>query len=176
MGEYLTNERQRQYLQSLGASLDSGSYDTVRKPGTAQQLEVVPGQYALGRSKVALVDAAGRQLILASVVQDENGGATVLRHYTRAFINGETVMGTSYRRSQKRRNTIVMFLDAHNRQRFAEVESFTTVMRDGVFLDFVALARVLTSINANFINHGGVLTQAMVNEVNPRFKEVRPPL
>ena len=93
----------------------------------------------LGRSKAGLVTAGQRQLIRERA---ELGQAQVTS-YRRAFLNQETIMGTSYLRCKTSINSVVVYRDENDDPLFLQVHSFHTVQLENGPVTVIALGRTL---------------------------------
>ena len=164
-------EDQLAFVRSLGVSLGSGHYDTQRRPDAKLTRQVHPGLLAVGKPKQRLLSAVQQQqLRTAAGLGDE----AQVSGFRRAFINEETIMGTCYRRSQKRCNSVVAFTGQNPRQ-FAQVHSFHLV-ENGQQFRFLALVRPLLPVQGQFLVPGGDLTQGVAAHFNACFVQVHAPL
>lgn len=154
----------------MGVTIDSGFYQTEKLPDTARQALIFPNHYAIGGRIPNLLNAHNAQ----AVTQMANLGEHAEREgYSRAFIKGQMVMGTSYKRSQKRCNSVVSFLDHHNRTQFLRVHSFH-VVRAGDQVKFLALGKKFIKDNSSFIAPVPAigLTQDRLKVFNDQFTKV----
>jgi len=167
---YLT-DAQKGYVKRLGIKLSSGNYVTERAPDASRVLEIEAFRFVLGRSKATLVTAAQTQEVREFVGAD---AATEVLHWRRAFIGGETIMGTTYARSQKMRNNIVAYLH-NNHIHFAQVHSFHSMIEEGQGT-LVALVRRIERVpNIRFVEPGNGVTLAHLQDFNDSFVQVHFP-
>jgi len=165
------NDRQKEYVASLGVTLSSGEYDLQRRPDAKQVLEVHPHVYVLGKSNRALVTPVqADQIRLAAGVLPQ----TLIRHYRRAFIHEETIMGTTYRRSKMRNNAVVMYIE-QDQMRFGQVHSFHVVNPNPGQLLMMVLLRPIVLVPGPFVQANGAFAAQMAG-LNRRFFQVLPPV
>lgn len=171
------NLEQRQFIEGLGISLDSGYYETKRKPDAKHVTMVFQDVYALGRPNKTLINLEMKQRILAFVQVHPQSR---LLSFTRAFLNEETLMGTTYTRSQKRSNSVVAYRPANQPANgpvsLAEVHSFHMV-NAGHYTYFVAVAKEVRKVqNSVVVNVSPRTTPDQREAMNRRFVEVFKPL
>jgi hypothetical protein len=170
------NPEQRQFIESLGISLDSGYYETKRKPNAKHVTMVFQDVYAIGRPIKNLVNLVMKQRILAFVQVHPQ---SLLLSFTRAFLNEETLMGTAYTRSQKRSNSVVAYHPANQPDgsvSLAEIHSFHMVTA-GHFTYLVAVAKEVRKVeNSVVVNVSQRTTPQQREAMNRRFFEVFKPV
>jgi len=172
--EHLTAQ-QRQLVENLGVSLDSGHYETKRKSLAKQLTLVFPDVWVIGRPNNNLINAAIK-IRIRQFTQVHPGSLVV--SFTRAFVNEETLMGTKYRRSKKRSNSVVAYRQdgqPDENVSIAQIHSFHMVIA-GNFTYLVAVAREVRKVENSVIVTPSQRTTAEQREVmNKRFIEVFKP-
>ena len=172
-GDALTPGQRKFVERFLGISLTSGQYEIERKPD-AMQTQLIfanPKVWAIGKPKKTLLTPAFRHLIQQTLAVPP---AANISSFTRAFLNQETVMGVTYKRSQKRRNSIVAYRPAAAaaaQLSFAEVHSFHWVVHFHQ-QHFVALVREVRRVDFRFVQEDENLTAPELQATNGRFFQV----
>jgi len=141
------NDDQKHYVTSIGGTLTLGHYERRRLPTVTHQLELGPGvgEFVLGRSNQRLITQPQRQLVRATAGL---GDGAQVRSYRRAFLNQETIMGTTYRRSKARINSVVVCRDEEDEEEalLLQVHSFHIVSIGEGPMTLIALGRVVEKI------------------------------
>jgi hypothetical protein len=125
--------------------------------------------FVLGRSSNRHLTPGQRQRI-----RDEAGlgNDAVVRTFSRMFANQETIMGTSYRRSRKRMNNVILRV-VENEARFFQVHSFS-VVEHGVQKRLIALGREVPRVDENFAVPTHIVLEAYLEHMNQSFFRVHP--
>jgi hypothetical protein len=161
---------QKQYVSEIGGSLRLGDYQLKRLPTTALQELVAPDVFVLGRSSNGLISNEQRNLVR---VQAGLGPLAEVRSFTRAFLNQETVMGTSYRRSRRRINSVVVYQANNQGAQLIQVHSFH-VVQHGNQTRLIALGRQVEKVPGLFAEGTPLVTQEHLGHLNQAFLKVHP--
>jgi len=164
---------QKEYVKGIGGSLTLGHYERRRLPTVTIQQEIAPGSgtFVLGRSKASLVTVQQRQLVKVCA----NLGAATVTSFRRAFLNQETIMGTSYGRSKARINSVVVYRDAQQNPCFLQVHSFHLVEVVNGPKKLVALGRAIERVDGVLVPQGnGWVTAAHLAHLNRATFQVHP--
>lgn len=170
-GVHLT-EVQKAYVRSIGGSLTLGYYQDRRLPTATRQQEVNQGSgvFVLGRSNQRIVNQQQRQLVRARAGL---GNGSQVTSFKRAFLNEETVMGTSYLRSKARMNSVVVYRDANQAPAFLQVHSFHLVTFGGQVI-LIALGRTVAKVDIQFVQGDALVGGALLDHLNSAFFQVHP--
>ena len=171
--DYLT-DHQKEYVRFLGVSLTSGEYDLERRPRATQVLQIRPHVFVLGKSTRALVTP-----VQAEQIREAAGVApeTLVRHFRRAFLNQETVMGITYRRSKKRNNAIVLYEQEEGQVRIGQVHSFHAILPgQGAENSLMAFLRPIEIVAGPFAQGNNEQEIDQLAGINRRFYQVLPPV
>ena len=93
-------------------------------------------------------------------------------HWRRAFIRGETIMGTTYARSRKRRNNVVAYKDLQGHTQFAEAHSFHSLVEEGEGFLVAMVRRIQRVIDMPFVQPGNNITAIHLQDFNRDFAQV----
>ena len=128
--------------------------------------------YVLGRpSQVLAGEHVNMILATAGIFPGEE---VQVESYSRAFCNGETIMGTSYRRSRKRCNNVVMTHAPNDPYpNFFQVHSFHHV-HDGNFSRVICLVKRLQRVGALFVNPTANFPANLLLPLNNSIFQVHP--
>ena len=134
-------------MREIGGSLTLGYYERRRLPTVTRKLEIPPqggGMFVLGRSKQTMITQQQRQLVRQTAGLGEGTHVTSFR---RAFLNQETVMGTTYKRSKARINSVVVCRGDGGDPLFLQVHSFHMVqVAGGEAVTLIALGRAVQKV------------------------------
>ena len=156
-------------MAEIGGSLTLGSYEVERLPTTSVQQMLNHGVYVLGRSNARLISAAQRAVVRQCAGL---GGGAQVTSFTRAFLSGETIMGTTYKRSQARINHVVVHRVA-GQAAFFQVHSFHLVQH-GVHALLIALGRPIQRAPQQFAPGNAIVTANHLAHTNAAFYKVVP--
>ena len=171
-GLHLTPD-QKEYVKGIGGSLTLGQYERRRLPTVTHQQEITPGSgiFVLGKSKARLITAPQRQLVRATA----NLGQTQVTSFRRAFLNEETIMGTSYGRSKARINSVVVYRDQQQNPKFLQVHSFHLVAVVNGPMTLIALGRDIERVPGVLVPQGnGLVTEEHLAHLNSATFKVLP--
>jgi len=164
------SDRQKLFAKTQCDNLSTGSYETARRPQVTRSVRVTDELYAVGRSNTGL--ANGVQLQQLRAFAHLPADAPVLS-YARAFVRGEMLMGTAYRRSVKRNNAVFVYRVQGGHLRYGQARSFHLVGQ-GANTRLLVLARQFMVYDERFAEPGHTVTAELLQLVNSSIFRVHP--